>query len=45
MIPHGDRRELTESSRVVDEYEPTGESDDHVVRELILHDDIGEDSG
>lgn len=44
MIPHGDRREFPQSSRVVDEHEPVGERDNDVVGELVLHNDVGENS-
>lgn len=45
VIPHGDRRELAQSRRVVDEYQLIAENNDHVVCELILHHHIGQDSG
>ena len=40
MVPDGDRRHRPQSGRVVDDVNPVLPRDDHIVRELVLHDDI-----
>lgn len=44
MIVHGDRREPAQSGGVVDEVEVIVVRDDHVLRELILFDHVGNET-
>ena len=45
VIPHGDRRDRTDSRRVEDEHEALGPRDNHVVRVFVLGDDVADDAG
>ncbi len=40
MVVHGDRRDRTQSRRVVDEHQVIRPADADVVRELVLPDDV-----
>lgn len=44
MIPDGDRRQTSESRRVVDEIEAPAVRHHDVVRVLVLHHDVGDDA-
>jgi hypothetical protein len=45
MVPHGDRRDGTESRGAVDREQPGAEREDDIVRELVLHVDVREVAG
>ena len=45
MIPDGDRRDLAQSARPIDEDQPVSPRNDYVVRKFVLHDDFGYDPG